>query len=144
LDYHIEQGADNVGPDGLKFTPQLVLRTALCLAYGRQVQKNSPVAEIGPADHILDPIRENRARRFKQHLLVVRIELADGEAAAGREPAECVRKPNGQAGQVVECEQLPLSAAIISSRSSRARRRSFRTLFRECTYPDHCGLLPNQ
>ena len=76
------------------------------LADGRQDQKNRPVAEIRPADHLLNPIQEDRARRFKQHLLVVGIKLPYREAAAARESAERVRKPNGQAGEIIECEQI--------------------------------------
>jgi hypothetical protein len=58
-----------------------------------------------PADHLVDPIQGDRARRFKQHLLVVGIKPPYREAAAAREPAERVGEPNRQAGQVVECEQ---------------------------------------
>jgi hypothetical protein len=36
----------------------------------------------------------------------INIELSDGEAAAGCEPAEGVGEPNGQAREIVECEQV--------------------------------------
>jgi hypothetical protein len=95
-----------------RLAPQLALRTSLRLANGRQGQKNGPVAEIRPADHLLDPIQEDRARRFKQHLLVIRIELPYGEAAAGREQAQRVGEPNRQAGQVVEGEQVAVIGCV--------------------------------
>ena len=44
--------------------------------------------------------------RSKQHLLIVCIELPDGEAAAAREPAERVGEPNGQAGEIIESEEV--------------------------------------
>src|SRR5262249_45012754 len=102
----VEQGAEDVGPRDFELAPQLALRTSLPLANRRQGQKNRPIAEIRPADHLLNPIQEDRARRFKQHLLVVGIELPYREAAAAREPAERVGKPNGQAGEIIECEQV--------------------------------------
>jgi hypothetical protein len=59
--------------------------------------------------------------RFKQHLLVVGIELPYGEAAAAREPAEGVGEPNGQARQVVDLKKL-LSKPVSISRKTIAER----------------------
>jgi len=96
LHQRVEEGA--TWPRNFECAPQLALRTPLPLSNGRQSQKNRPVAQIRPADHLLNPIQEDRARRFKQHLLVVGVELPHGEAAAGRQPAEGVGEPVGQAG----------------------------------------------
>src|SRR5439155_19423467 len=108
------------GPLDFELAPQLVLRTSLHLADGRQDQKNRPVAEIRPADHLLNPVQEDRARRFKQHLLVVAVELPDREAAAAREPTQRVGEPNRQAGEIIECEQV----TVIGPR----RRRTSKTI----------------
>src|SRR2546429_9801437 len=102
----IEQGAEHAGPRDFELPPQLALKTSLRLSNWRQGQKNRWVAQIRPADHLLNAVQEYRARRFKQHLLIVGIELSDGEAAAAREPAQGIGEPNRQAGQVVECEQV--------------------------------------
>jgi hypothetical protein len=68
------EGAEHAGPRDLELAPQLALKASLRLSNRRQGQKNRPVAEIRPADHLLNPIQENRPRRFKQHLLVIGME----------------------------------------------------------------------
>ena len=115
------------------------------LADGRQDQKNRPVAEIRPADHLLNPVQEDRARRFKQYLLVVAVELPDREAAAAREPTQRVGEPNRQAGEIIECEQVTVigcnhQLALLA----RSPKKGSERCFRECTHPDDCELLPNQ
>ena len=102
----VEQGAEDAGPRDFELTPKLALRTPLRLSNGRQGQKNRPVPQIRPADHLLDAVQEDRACCFKQHLLIVGVELPYGEAAAGGEAAEGVGEPVGQAGQIVEREQI--------------------------------------
>ena len=106
MHHRIEEGAEDAGPRDFELAPKLGLRTPLRLGNGRQGQKNRPVAQIRPADHLLDAVQQDRARRFKQHLLIVGVELPYGEAAAGREPAEGVGEPVGQAGEIVECEEI--------------------------------------
>src|SRR5262245_19982366 len=102
----IEQGAKNVGPYKLELAPKLPLRTPLRISNWGQSQKDRPVAQIRPANYVLDAIEEDRARRFKQHLLLVSVELPYREAAAAREPAEGIGEPIGQAGEIIECEQI--------------------------------------
>jgi hypothetical protein len=53
------------------------------------------------------PLRA-RARRLEQHLRVIGVELTDRETATARKPAECVREPGGQAGQIIESEQMAI------------------------------------
>src|SRR5262249_42757757 len=77
-----------------------------------------------PADHLLNAIQEDRARRFKQHLLVVAIEPPYGEPAAACQPAQ--RVGESQMGKLERLSNAskPLLAAIISSRSSRKSERT--------------------
>jgi hypothetical protein len=62
--HRVEQGTQDAGPHDFELAPKFALRTSLRLSNGRQGQKNRPVAEIRPTDHILNPIQEDRARRF--------------------------------------------------------------------------------
>src|SRR6516162_4950439 len=60
-------------------------------AMGGSVRKKGAIGEVGPADDIANAIEKNRARRLKQHLVCVRVELAQSEARARGEPAKRVR-----------------------------------------------------
>ena len=73
---------------------------------GAKVRKIRPVPQIRPADHLLDAVQQDGARRVKQNLLIIGVKLPYREAAAGCKTAEGVGKPIGQAGQVVECEDI--------------------------------------
>jgi hypothetical protein len=120
----IEEDTQNTRLRDFELAPKLAPRTSLRLANGRQGQKNRPVGQIRPADHLLDAVQQDGARRFKQDLLIVSVELPGGEAAAGREPAKGVREPVGQAREVVERKEIAVIAAIISSRSWRDNERT--------------------
>ena len=91
-----------------------------CVANRRQGQENRAVGQIRPADDILDAIQEDRARRLKQHLVLVGVELPHREAAAAREPTERVGEPGRQAGEVVECEHVSRCWRQSSARVPRA------------------------
>src|SRR5262249_56672734 len=69
-------------------------------------KKERPVAQIGSMAHVCDAMEEGRARRFKKPLLLIGVELTDGETTASREPAERIGEPVGQAGEIIECEQV--------------------------------------
>ena len=73
---------------------------------GAKVRKIARSARSGRLIDILDAVQQDRACGFKQHLLIVGVELPHGEAAAGREPAERVGEPVGQAGEIIEGEQI--------------------------------------
>src|ERR1700730_5128640 len=75
---------------------------------GAKVRKIARSPKSARLTMFLDAVQEDRAARLKQHLLVVRVELPYGEAAAARKPAKAVREPNGQAGQIIECEQIAI------------------------------------
>jgi hypothetical protein len=47
----------------------------LPLTNWRQHQKNAAVSQIWSGDDILDPVHQQRARRLKQDLFVVGVEL---------------------------------------------------------------------
>src|SRR5262249_13950971 len=102
----IEQGAEDAGPRNFELAPQLALRAPLRFPNWRQSQKDRPVAQIRPLDSLLAPLKKNRARRFKQSLLLSGEERTDGETPAGREPAERVGEPIGQAREIIECQQV--------------------------------------
>jgi hypothetical protein len=74
-------------------------------AIGAKVRKMAR-SQIRPADHLLDAVQQDGARRVRQNLLIIGVKLPYREAAAGRQAAEGVGKPIGQAGQVVECEDI--------------------------------------
>ena len=93
MHHPVEQRAEDAGPCELELAPKLRFRTPVRLRNRRQGQKNCSVTEIRPADDFLDPVQHDWACCFKQHLLIVGIELPDGKAAAGGEPAEGVGEP---------------------------------------------------
>jgi hypothetical protein len=70
--------------------PKSPLRLPVVVGDRRQGQENCPVAQIWPANYILDAIEKNGARRLKQHLVLIRIELAQPKACARGEPAKRV------------------------------------------------------
>ena len=96
----IKEGAEDAGARELECTPELAFRFPPRLADGRHGQENSPVPQIRPADHLLDPIQQDRARRLEQYLLVVGVEPPYGEAASGRQPAKGIGEPVRQAGEL--------------------------------------------
>jgi hypothetical protein len=59
-------------------TPKLSLGTSL--AAFRQVRKIARSAKSGRPMIVLDAVQQDRARRLKQHLLVVAVEPPDCEA----------------------------------------------------------------
>ena len=67
-------------------------------ASNRSRRRPAQRLHIRPANDILDPVQEGRARRFKQHLLVIGVELTGRETATARKSAEGVGEPGGQAG----------------------------------------------
>jgi hypothetical protein len=77
--YRIQQATEDLGPRDFELPPQLALGTSRRLANGRQGQKNRPVAQIRPADHLLNPI-----------------ELPDSEAAAAREAGGASESQTGR------------------------------------------------
>src|SRR5262249_39606262 len=122
--HRVEQGAEHVRPRDFELAPQLALGTPLLLPDWRQGQKNRPVAQIRPANHLLNPVQEDGPRRFKQHLLVVGAELPDGEGAAAGEPHSASESQIGKPDRLSNASRWPLLAAIISSRSSRESERT--------------------
>ena len=89
----IEQDAQDRGPRKFEFPPKLGLGTALLLANRPQGQKNRAISQIRPANDILDSVHEGRARRFKQHLFIIGVELPDRETATACKPAEGIGEP---------------------------------------------------
>ena len=75
-------------------------------ATGGNVEDRS-VREVGPRDDFLDAIENDRPRGIEKRLILIRVELADGETAAARQPAKRV-KPRSQARDVVECQHVPV------------------------------------
>ena len=69
-------------------------------------QKNGSIAQIRPTDHLFDAVQQDGARCLEQHLLIIGVELPDGEAAPGRNTAEGIGEPVGQGGKVVEGEEI--------------------------------------
>jgi len=104
----IKQGAQDRGPCEFKLRAKLGLGTPLLRSNRPQGQKNCAISQIRPANDILDPIQEGRARRLKQHLFIIGVELPDRETAAARKPAECIGQPGGQAGHIIEGKQVPI------------------------------------
>src|SRR5207248_9394950 len=45
---------------------------------------------------------------LEEHLVTIGIKLAEGKAASTGEPAKSIRKPGGQAGQIIEGEDMPI------------------------------------
>lgn len=73
---------------------------------GADVKKIESVREIGPGDHLLDAVENDRPRGIEQHLVLIGVELAHADTAAARQPAKRVRKPGSQARDVVECQHV--------------------------------------
>jgi hypothetical protein len=126
-DRGVKQRAQDAGSRDFELAPKLGLGAPLLLTNWSQRQKNAAIGQIRSADDILDAIHQQRARRLKQHLFIVRVELPHRETATAREPTERIREPGGQAGEVIECEHIAV-VAIISSRSSRGSARTGATL----------------
>jgi hypothetical protein len=108
LNYRIKERPEDARPGGFEVAPKFILGAPAVLWNVRQTYENGTVTEVGPTDHILYAVQHDRACRFKQHFLGIRIELANRETAAGGQPAERVRYPTGQSGQIVEGEQMPI------------------------------------
>jgi hypothetical protein len=53
----IEHGAKNVGPYELELAPKLALGTPLRISNRSEGEENGAVAEIRPADHLLDAVQ---------------------------------------------------------------------------------------
>src|SRR6266568_3293742 len=98
----VEQRSQKARARELEGTPKLPLGASATVGDGRQGQEKGAIGEVWPADDILNAIEKNRACCLKQHLVCVRVELAQPEARAGGEPAKGVRQRMGQARQIVE------------------------------------------
>jgi hypothetical protein len=72
-------------------SPKLPLGASASVGDGWQCQEKRTIGEVGPADGILDAIEEGRPCGLKQHLVCVRVELAQPEARAAGEPAKRIR-----------------------------------------------------
>src|SRR5262249_34983362 len=91
----IKEGAEDARARNFKLAPKFSFGTPLRLRNVCQGQKDRPVPEVRSADNLLNPVQKDGACCLKQYLLVVRVELPYGEAAAGREPAKGIREPVG-------------------------------------------------
>src|SRR5262249_25677758 len=100
MHHQIEEGAEDAGTYQLELPPQFLFRLPPYVGYGRQYQEDRSVREVGPTDDFLDAIEHQRARRLKQDLFIVGVELPHRETATGREPTERIREPGRQAGEV--------------------------------------------
>jgi hypothetical protein len=87
----VEQGSQDARSRDLELTPELPLHPSPTVGDGWQCQEKGAIGEVGPADDIVNAIEKNRARRLKQHLVCVRVELAQSEVRARGEPAKRVR-----------------------------------------------------
>jgi hypothetical protein len=73
MHYRVEQGAEDERPRDFEFAPKLGFRAPVRLRNRCQSQKDRPIPQIWSADHILYAVQQDRARCFKQHLLIVGI-----------------------------------------------------------------------
>jgi hypothetical protein len=87
----VEQRSKKARARDLEVTPKLPLGASAMVGDGCQRQEKGAIGEVRPADDILDAIEKNRACGLKQHLVCVRVELAQPEARASGEPAKRVR-----------------------------------------------------
>ena len=74
-----------------------------------QRQEHGAVGEVGPGHDVLDAVQDHRPGGVEQHLVLIGVELAHREAAAGREPAERVGNPRRQARHVVEGQHMAVA-----------------------------------
>jgi hypothetical protein len=123
----VKQRAQDPRPHKFELAPKLGLGTPVLLANRPQGQKNRPIGQIQPANDILDAVQEGGARRLEQHLFIIRVELPDRETALARKPAERIREPGSQAGQVIEGEEV----AVLGG------NHQFALLTRECSDRGH-------
>ena len=106
LDHGIEQHAKDTRALGLERRPKFGLRTAALLGDRLQRQEDRSIGEVGPGHDVLDAVQDHRPGGVEQHLVLIGIQLAHGEAAAGRETAERVGNPRRQARHVVEGQHM--------------------------------------
>jgi hypothetical protein len=59
----------------MKRPPELSFTAAMALTYRLQNKKNGTVSEIGPADHVFDPIEDNGPHGIEKDLLSVGVKL---------------------------------------------------------------------
>ncbi len=85
------------------FRPAAFLRDRL------QRQEHGAIGEIGPRHDVLDAVQDHRPGGVEQHLVLIGIELAHREAAAGGKPAKRVGNPGGQARHIVEGEHMAVA-----------------------------------
>ena len=88
LNRRVEQRAQNARTLGVERGPQFRLGAALLLWDGLQGQEHRPVGQIGPGHGVLDAVQDHWAGRVEQHLVLVGVELPNGETTAGGQPAE--------------------------------------------------------
>src|SRR6516162_4324408 len=89
--------------------PKLPFGASAAVGDGWQCQEKRSIGEVWPADDILNAVEKNRARRLKQYLVCVGVELAQPEARARGEPAKRVRERVRQAGQIVEGKDVRIA-----------------------------------
>jgi len=104
-----------------KRRPQLPFGAAALLGDRLQSEEHGAVGEIGPRHDVLDAVEDHRPGGVEQHLVVIGVKLADGEAAAGREPAQRVGDEGGRPETLSKASTWLLWAAMNRSRSSRGR-----------------------
>jgi hypothetical protein len=126
----IKQGAQDCRPRNFELPPKFGLGTPLLLSSRPHRQKNCAVAQIRPANDVFDPVQADRARRLKQHLFIISIELTDRETTTARKPAEGVGEPRGQARQIIEGKQMAIAGG----------NHQFALLARECSDRRHIGI----
>jgi hypothetical protein len=102
----VEQRSQDARSRELELTPKLPLHPSPTVGDGWQCPAKGAIGEVGPADDIVNAIEKNRARRLKQHLVCVRVELSQPEARAPGQPAKGVRQRMGQARQIVERKDM--------------------------------------
>ena len=89
-----------------KASPELRLRATALLGDRLKRQEDGAVGEVGPLHDVLDTIQDDWPGSVEQHLVLIRVELAHRESAAGRQAAERVGDPCPQARDIVEGEHM--------------------------------------
>src|SRR5262249_31360841 len=104
----IQQCTQDTWASLLELLPERVLVLPLLLGDRWQTEHNSAVEHIRVCGQFLDTIDDNRALGTKEDLVIVRVELARGEASSCRQATEGIGEPHWQTAEVVEGEYLPI------------------------------------